>query len=133
MGRGFCRTFELRFEAESESFIFDNVLVQLVLDKIIENAFRFSKKKVILKVIEISGVLRFLVVDDGEGFTSEGKKKAKSIFYSTDKSRGHLGIGLYLAELLLEQHKSTLNIGNADQGAEIYFDIECENFVKYTH
>lgn len=72
--------------------------LQLILDKLLENAFRFAKAEVILTMEIEDNRLWFVIEDDGEGFSTESMKKAKEMFYSMDKTRGHSGIGLAVAE-----------------------------------
>ena len=99
--------------------------LQLILDKLLENAFRFAASEVILTIEAGEKTIRFMVWDDGAGFSTESIKKAKEMFYSVDKARGHSGIGLAVAEKLLKRYRSGLVIENCeDKGAKVSFCIE---------
>lgn len=106
---------------------FDPVLIQLVLDKIIENALRFAKNKITIKLWVDNKVLSFRVEDDGDGFRPEAIKCATDLFYSTDKARGHSGMGLAIANRLLYLYDSRLEIDNKKNiGASVAFSINLE-------
>ncbi|TCO77973.1 HAMP domain-containing sensor histidine kinase [Marinisporobacter balticus] len=122
--------FNKKFEVESnteEVCKFDPVLSQLMLDKIIENAIRFAKSKIKIKINLHNNVLIFIIEDDGDGFSPEAIKYATDIFYSTDKARGHSGMGLAIANRLLGVYNSNLEIGNIESGGAIVsFSIKIE-------
>jgi len=109
---------------------FDVVLTQLVLDKMIENALRFAKSKITIKISLHNKELTFLVEDDGDGFSPEAVKYATDIFYSTDKARGHSGMGLAIAKYLLDIYDSHLDITHKESnGACVSFSIKLNEYL----
>ncbi len=119
---------KMEVECNSERVCkFDPVLIQLVLDKMIENTLRFAKSKITIKICMDNKVLIFMVEDDGDGFSPEAVKCATDIFYSTDKASGHSGMGLTIANRLLDIYDSHLEIGNKkNSGACVSFSINIE-------
>lgn len=95
---------------------FDIALVQRVLDNLMLNSLRYATEKVTVKISRQRDVLQFSVTDDGQGFSTEAIKKATAPFYTTDKTGGHIGIGLTIAKKLLEKCQSELMIQNLDHG-----------------
>ncbi len=105
--------------------MFDVVLTQFVLDKMIENALRFAKSKITIRISLHNRELIFMVEDDGDGFSPEAVKYATEIFYSTDKARGHSGMGLAIAKYLLDIYDSHLDITHKENsGACVSFSIK---------
>ncbi|MFA9466443.1 MAG: ATP-binding protein [Velocimicrobium sp.] len=121
------KNFEVESNSEAECY-FDPVLIQLVLDKLIENAMRFAKSKVSVIMHLEDKQLTFVIKDNGDGFSPEALKCASDIFYSTDKARDHSGIGLAIANKLLDKYNSHIVISNSkDGGAVVSFSINVEN------
>ncbi|WP_032799755.1 ATP-binding protein, partial [Streptococcus sobrinus] len=57
--------------------------------------------------------------DSGPGFSAKALKKAHLQFFRDDKSRhasNHLGIGLTIAENIIQLHKGQLSLSNGEWG-----------------
>lgn len=102
----------------------DMMWLQLILDKILENAVRFAEQTITVQMENEAGRFLVEVLDDGAGFNKEAIQKATDMFYSTDKARGHTGIGLSVVEKLLSRMNSSLRIENLEKGAKVSFCIE---------
>lgn len=83
-----------------------------VFENLMSNALRYCNKKVdvMLKICEQKLVLQ--VVDDGEGFSSQGIKNATNAFYHEGKSEDSFGLGLYICNLICKKHNGRLRVGN---------------------
>lgn len=102
--------------------IVDERFLGIIMDRIMENEIRFAQSEIKLRIYSEEKKTVFEVRDDGKGFQEEALQKATEMFYSTDKSRGHTGFGLAMAELLLEKMNSHLECTN-DDGAVLKFKI----------
>lgn len=64
----------------------------------------------------------FEIIDSGKGFSNIDLRMAKDKFYMGDKSRNqirnnHYGMGLYIANVIAEQHGGELSISNSESGS----------------
>lgn len=108
----------------STDLFIDDKLILRVLDNLIQNAFRFANSKVQISMNIFEDMLEFCVCDDGDGFNNQSLAHATEAFYSSDKSRGHTGLGLTIAENLLQLYQTKLEISNQNPyGALIKFKI----------
>ena len=60
------------------------------------------------------------VVDSGVGMTEEVRKRCLDPFFSTKKKKGGTGLGLYMAQTIIERHNGGMNIvSSPGQGTNI--------------
>jgi len=84
---------------------------------IIANAVEHTPEngKVTLTVQGAADVIQFTVTDSGCGFTPKDLNEATKQFYRGDPSRNagnHHGMGLYIAQSIVQSHSGTLQIDN---------------------
>ena len=70
-------------------------------------------------VQEKDNAILFSITDTGNGFSPEALKRATEQFYMDDQSRNaksHYGIGLYVANSIITQHRGQLLLSNSEKG-----------------
>lgn len=104
---------------------------------VIDNAVEYTpfNGKVTLSVQGTSDDVRFIVTDNGNGFSPKDVKEATKQFYRGDSSRNtgnHHGMGLYIAQSIVENHGGTLRIDNdrATGGGKVTITIPVRNNEK---
>ena len=92
---------------------------------IVHNALKFAKTSVDINLITASRKLKLEIIDDGKGFSYDVTKMIgepiikKSAFYSTgaktETSEEGMGLGLFIANILLERTNGQLKFSNVKQ------------------
>lgn len=83
-----------------------------ILENLLQNALRYAEKQVSINLSHKKDFLILTVKDDGKGFSAADLEKATTVFYSNDKEKQHLGIGLSVCKILCEKHGGLLYVGN---------------------
>ncbi|MEA1954425.1 MAG: HAMP domain-containing sensor histidine kinase [Campylobacterota bacterium] len=114
-----------RISIEGEVYIVhaDRTLIEVVLKNLIENALKYSKDDVIVKVRE-DGVF---ITDTGVGISDKDLEKVTKKFYrsGTHNWDNSMGLGLSIVKTILALHKSKLQIeSKLNQGSTFSFYIE---------
>ncbi|MGE8034316.1 sensor histidine kinase [Lysinibacillus sp. NPDC093692] len=91
--------------------------------------------KVLLTVQSANDVIQFTVTDSGCGFSPKDLKEATKQFYRGDPSRNagnHHGMGLYIAQSIVQSHSGALQIDNdlAAGGGKVTITIPNNFFLK---
>ncbi|HKW58683.1 MAG TPA: HAMP domain-containing sensor histidine kinase [Candidatus Dormibacteraeota bacterium] len=97
-------------------------LVWILLD----NAFRYARTQVVVRLTAESGWARLTVADDGPGVPAEAREKIFERFYRVEGSRTgpHSGLGLSIARWIVAQHEGRiLAVEAALGGAAFLVDI----------
>ena len=108
----------------------DRSLLQLVLENLIGNAWKYSGKKPRAKIefgsTTINGVTEYFVRDDGAGFNMKYAAKLFGAFqrlHSEDEFPG-TGIGLATVQRIIHRHRGEMRAEAAvDKGATFYFTL----------
>lgn len=95
----------------------DKAIFFRILENLLQNALRYARKQVHIKLSEQKDFLMLTVEDDGKGFTGRDLEKAATVFYSSEKEGQHFGIGLGICSILCEKHDGRLDISNNKAGA----------------
>lgn len=108
----------------------DKTLLHIAMEKIIQNAFKFSRKK---KFAEIEfgkcindGKPAYFLRDNGAGFNMENKEKIFNIFQRDhqDSDFEGTGVGLSITQKIIMRHDGQIWAeGEVDCGATIYFTL----------
>jgi len=129
-----CQEFSTRFPerrlqqdiAEDIFVIGDQLLLQIVVNNLVENALKYSPKDSPVTVVleKKSNIAVLKVIDNGAGIAREERKKVFQKFYrigneATKRAKG-TGLGLYLTKKIINTHKGTINIGDNPGGGSIF-------------
>lgn len=86
------------------------------LIEIIGNCFRYATREVLVSLTCLGDELLIDVEDDGEGIPSDVMSRIFTPFFTTDKSSGHLGLGLSLAKSIIESIGGSISLGESKFG-----------------
>ena len=91
------------------------------LGSIIQNAVQFAQETVVVTTAWTRETVTVTVCDDGPGFSPEILGKLGEPYLSTRKGEGdHMGLGVFIAHILLERTGATLQFSNAPgRGAKV--------------
>lgn len=87
-------------------WFYDNALIAGVLNNVIVNAVRYTKKRIIIEAVEVDGFLKISVSDDGCGFPENMRKDPGGQVKNINFSTGSTSMGLYFAEQIAAMHCS---------------------------
>lgn len=97
----------------------NSVLLQIALDNIISNAFKFSDNQEVNILVE-STENNFLIhiTDQGTGISTENQADIFKPFYTRAKDHGHNGegMGLYMAQKIIDLLKGEITVKNLNKG-----------------
>ena len=113
--------------SEKEILILDQDIFYNIIDNIIENALRYAKTQICLKIRIEEDFLHMSIQDDGVGFSDYIIKKGREAFIRDGEKNGaHFGMGLYICRLFCEKHGGAFHISNNDMGAlnEVFINIK---------
>jgi len=95
------------------------VLLQIALDNIISNAFKFSdNQEVNIRVETVENDFFIHITDQGTGISTEDQAAIFNPFYTRAKEQGHQGegMGLYMAKKIVDLLKGEIIVNNLEQG-----------------
>ena len=108
----------------------DKFLLERAIMNIINNAIDHSPLSSNLYIFSsgYTDTFEIKIVDEGNGFLKEDFIHAKEEFYMADKSRNsknHFGLGLYITECIINEHKGKLELKNSitTGGAEVIIKL----------
>lgn len=105
--------------------IFDKDKISQVLGNLIINSIRFTDSggNINLALHVFDEEIKFIVKDDGVGFSPKDIKNLFKSFYQCDNSRslekGHSGLGLYMCKTIVEKHNGEIVAYNAEDGGAV--------------
>lgn len=102
---------------------FDTVILIRILENIIGNGIRFASSQIQIQCNEDGNVLLLDVIDDGIGFSNEAIKNGLKPFYKDTESTEHLGLGLYIADVLSKKLNGLIVIKNHSIGGCVSLEI----------
>ena len=97
---------------------YDLDLINEVMENLLNNAYRFAKKRIDITITLQEKLLIIYVKDDGPGFSKKELLTATEPYYSQNKN-SHFGLGLTIAEALTQKHGGNLKIANSIDGGAI--------------
>jgi two-component system sensor histidine kinase RegB len=91
------------------------------LNNIVENAVSFAESRVVIRATWTSAIARVVIADDGPGFPPQVLARLGEPYISTrgaarrreSEVAGGMGLGLFIADALLERSGASLEIANA--------------------
>lgn len=104
--------------ADDVSAPVDRILVREILEELIENATRFSRKESVIELtIEQAGDgVEISVTDAGTGIPPEQHDDVFEAFVKLDPNRSGLGLGLYVARGAARAQRGDLTVGASADG-----------------
>ena len=112
----------IQVEGSSRLVDADRTLIELVLKNLIENALKYSKNDISVKIREES----ISICDKGVGISEDDIDKVTKKFYrsGTHNWDNSMGLGLSIVKTILSLHKSQLSIqSKVDKGSTFSFKI----------
>ncbi len=104
----------------------DKLLLKILLSNLIDNAVKYTpaNKPVTIKIDQNDKTLRLQVIDEGEGIPVIERKKVFEKFYrmgneATRSAKG-TGLGLYLCQRIVKEHKGTIQIEDNQPSGAIF-------------
>ncbi len=94
----------------------DQLLLQMAINNLVENAIKYAPKETAVTVIlsEEKNSIELQVKDEGRGIADEEKKKIFDKFYRVGNAATKLakgtGLGLYLTQRILHQHNANISV-----------------------
>ena len=94
---------------------------------VLENAFRYARAAIEVRLFTELDWARLAVLDDGPGVALEEREKIFDRFYTADRSRAgsHAGLGLSIARWIVTEHHGRISVGDAGShgGAAFLVDL----------
>lgn len=89
---------------------------------LVDNAFRYARSSVEVRLSAEPGWARLVVADDGRGIPVEERERIFERFYRADRSRtgNHAGLGLSIARWIADQHHGRIVAGRATLGGAAF-------------
>jgi signal transduction histidine kinase len=116
----------------------DREKIRQVMNNLIDNALKYTKQgSVVASIFVENGNIRFQVKDSGKGVSPEEKQSIFKKFSrgkeSVMQSAG-MGLGLYVAQVIIEQHKGKIWVESEGQGkgSTFIFTVPIKNDLKRT-
>jgi signal transduction histidine kinase len=110
--------YEQSFDPKAETLA-NAVLLQIALDNIISNAFKFSNNQPVNILIEATeNDFLIQITDNGSGILTEDEENIFKPFYTRAKDQGQQGegMGLYMAQKIIHLFKGEITSTNTEQG-----------------
>jgi len=112
---------QLHFHGPSAggTVMLDKGMLFQIAENLTTNALRFAKENVSVELSIEGENVKLEVADNGDGFPAELLKDGIQPFRKGTEEAEHLGMGLYICNLLCCKHGGTLKIANTDTGAVV--------------
>ena len=125
------------YEPEMLSFVYgDKNRLRQVFINIVDNAIKYSNKgdTVSVEAYEEHGEVCISISDTGMGISAEDLPKVKTKFFKANHTRRGSGIGLAVADEIIQRHGGTLTI-NSEQGVGtiVLITLPCMEKKKESH
>ena len=108
----------IKISKEIEENIFitgDKIMIERLLDNLLNNAMKFTKNEIKIKLYSENENCVLEVEDNGIGMSEEFKNLIWGRFYQINDSRNKkinkgFGLGLFLVSKIIEQHNAVINV-----------------------
>lgn len=102
----------------------DAQILYRILENVFSNALRFAVNWIHMDFDLQENHLAVQVTDDGAGFNGKLLKANNHLFFTTDTSGEHIGMGLAVCDILSRKHGGSLVLSNLpDGGAKVTVEI----------
>lgn len=122
----------LETNLEKDNYMLDESMIIRVLNNIIYNSLRFTKKGAInISVYSEGDKINFKCSDTGSGFKQKDTEKLFTAFYQDEDYKNHFGLGLYIAKKIVNNYNGQIKAyNNLSGGATVEFYIKELNNIK---
>ena len=118
---------EIALKAGGSHFVYgDRFLLQMAVNNLVDNALKYSPKECPVNVIlgEEDKYIWLQVADQGRGIDDDEKGKVFGRFYrmgnTATKTAKGTGLGLYLTQKIVQQHKAAITISNNEPTGAVF-------------
>ena len=89
---------------------------------LVDNASRYAREAIEVRLFTEPGWARLAVIDDGPGVPAEDRERIFERFYRSDRSRTgtHAGLGLSIAQWIVAQHRGRITVGVGGTGGAAF-------------
>ena len=89
---------------------------------LLDNASRYGREAIEVRLFTEPGWARLAVIDDGPGVPAEDRERIFERFYRADRSRTgtHAGLGLSIAQWIVAQHRGRITAGVGGTGGAAF-------------
>jgi len=111
-------TYQVPFDSNPQ-ILANTVLLQIALDNIISNAFKFSNDQEVNIAVEATeSDFLIHITDSGSGISTDEQGEIFKPFYTRAKAHGHNGegMGLYMAQKIVDLLKGEITATNLEHG-----------------
>lgn len=104
--------YDLYSEVQDEDMLFDSTYLDLIVNNLLSNAFKFTEDgdSIWVKLYKEDNFLVLQIADTGVGIPEEKQKKIFERFYQVEDGHTGSGIGLSLVQRLVELHHGKLTL-----------------------
>ncbi len=123
---------EIMPNAQTHTVLCDKQRLTIAIQLLLDNALKFSKDKVKIKITRSGSEIRVSIQDKGIGIPQDQLNRIFEPFYQIDGSStrrfGGMGIGLAIVQLIMEQHCTVIQIDSIHgKGSTFAFDLQTAN------
>lgn len=97
----------------------DEAALERAITNVLDNAVRFARSRVSVRVAESADAATVEVVDDGPGFDDEAVVTAFERFAQGPRGHGTAGLGLAIVDAIVAAHGGRVSAGDADGGGAV--------------
>ena len=89
---------------------------------LVDNASRYAREAIEVRLFTEPGWARLAVIDDGPGVPAKDRERIFERFYRADRSRTgtHAGLGLSIAQWIVAQHRGRITAGVGGSGGAAF-------------
>ena len=117
------KNIEMTKKIEENIYIIgDKIMIERLFDNLLNNAMKFTKDKIIVKLYSEDEKCVLEVEDNGIGISEQDKELIWKRFYQVNDSRNKkinkgFGLGLFLVSKIIEQHGAVIDVeGSLNEG-----------------
>ena len=113
---------QLAVDSVAASVEGDEDALRQLLWILLDNAFRYARSTVEVRLFTEPGWARLVVIDDGPGVAAEDRERIFERFYRADAARtgSHAGLGLSIAQWIVAQHRGRITVGDRTNGGAAF-------------
>lgn len=111
--------------------LLDGQILYRILENIYMNALRYARSRIHIHFEMQGDYLAACIADDGKGFPEKLLHMKPHLFFTTDQTGEHMGMGLAVCEILCKKHDGSLEISNLlEGGAKVSIKIAVKKITE---